>query len=143
MSEQEPEKIKVVDKRRFGSTGEKQGDSDESGFKETPTIEKATQAEAKSSEKDQQAPQLDFSSFAMSLATQTMMMLGQIPHPETGELTVHIEAARQTIDILGMLQEKTEGNLSNEESTLSTEILSSLRMAFVNIKKAQDVSSAS
>lgn len=79
---------------------------------------------------------VDFSSFVISLATQAMMLLGEIENPETKERAVNTEAARQTIDILGMLEDKTRNNLSADEQKLLGDVLASLRMAFVSkVKK--------
>lgn len=78
---------------------------------------------------------LDFRSFIVSLATQALVMLGEVPNPETGQVTMHLEAAQQTIDILGMLQEKTKGNLTAEEDKLLNDILVSVRMAFVKKRR--------
>ncbi len=74
--------------------------------------------------------EVDFASFVISLGTQTLVMLGEIPNPETNLVSVNIEAARQTIEILAMIEEKTEGNLTQEESRLIGEVLAGLRLAF-------------
>lgn len=79
--------------------------------------------------------EVDFSSFVISLATQVVIHLGEIPHPESNQRVENFEAARQTIDILALLEEKTVGNLSQDESHLLKEALTSLRMAFVNKSK--------
>lgn len=81
--------------------------------------------------------EMDFSSFVISLATQAVVLMGEIPHPETGERIENFEAARQTVDILGMLEAKTKGNLTAEETHLIEEALTSLRMAYVaKVKKS-------
>ena len=77
---------------------------------------------------------MDFPSFVVSLATQAMMMMGAMPNPETNQIAENLEGARQTIDILAMLEEKTKGNLSSEESQLMTEVLSSLRLGYVRMR---------
>ena len=74
---------------------------------------------------------VDFSSFVVSLATQALMMIGEIPNPESGLLATNFEAARQTIDILAMLEGKTKGNLTEEEDKLLGEVLASLQIAYV------------
>lgn len=79
--------------------------------------------------------EVDFSSFVISLATQVVIHLGEIPHPESNQRMENLEAARQTIDILALLEDKTVGNLSQDESHLLKEALTSLRMAFVNKSK--------
>ena len=81
-------------------------------------------------------PQEDaFAHFVMSLATSAYMHLGMIAPP--GEETVerNLELARQSIDILGMIAEKTHGNLTAKEEALLQQILSELRLHFVNEQK--------
>ncbi|MFP4169086.1 MAG: DUF1844 domain-containing protein [Desulfonatronovibrionaceae bacterium] len=76
-------------------------------------------------------PRLDFSTFVMSLSSSAMMHLGEIPEPETGSKTENMSMARQTIDLLGMLEEKTNGNLTQDESRLLKDVLFELRMKYV------------
>ena len=79
---------------------------------------------------------VEFSSFLMSLATSALVALGAVPDPETGRIYKHLGAARETIEVLGMLQEKTRGNLTPEEGRMLQEILSDLRMKYVSLAKA-------
>ncbi|HQH28386.1 MAG TPA: DUF1844 domain-containing protein, partial [Oligoflexia bacterium] len=60
-----------------------------------------------------------------------LVLLGEMPNPETNVVSTNLAAAQQTIDILEMLQEKTKGNLSRDEQLLLTEILASLQMSYV------------
>jgi len=82
-------------------------------------------------------PDLDFSSFVLSLATTAQVSLGSIPHPETGQTTRNLSAAKRMIDILGMLAGKTRGNLSEEEQTLLDQVLFNLRMHYVRVMEEQ------
>ncbi|MCH8818989.1 MAG: DUF1844 domain-containing protein [Acidobacteria bacterium] len=75
---------------------------------------------------------MNFSSFLLSLATTGMVHLGEIPEPTTGQKLENLEAASQMIDILGILKEKTEGNLLSEESQLLESLLYELRMKFLS-----------
>ena len=72
-----------------------------------------------------------FSVFLSSLSMQAMMALGEMPHPGTGLAQEDPEQARYLIDVLGLLQEKTQGNLSQEEAGLLDGLLYELRMKFV------------
>lgn len=72
-----------------------------------------------------------FIEFVIMHAQNAALFLGQIPNPKTGEAEVNLDLARMFIDQLEMIQEKTRGNLSNEESTVLRNTLSSLQMAFV------------
>ena len=74
---------------------------------------------------------MDFSLFVLSLANTALMQLGLIKLPNAQDLPKDVHAARQTIDILAMLEEKTRGNLDDEEKKLLVETLFQLRMAFV------------
>lgn len=80
----------------------------------------------------------DFGSFIVSLGTNCMINLGRVEHPETGGTEKDLTAARHTIEILEMLQEKTAGNLDNEEQKLIESLLYDLRSAFVAEKKAKN-----
>lgn len=73
----------------------------------------------------------DFGLFLSSLSMQALMALGEVPHPATGQPHTDLEQARYLIDILGMLQEKTRGNLSPEESAVLEDLLYELRMKYV------------
>ncbi len=76
-------------------------------------------------------PLSDFSTLVVSLATSAMLYLGDIPDPEGGKPTVNLQLARHTIDTLAMLEEKTQGNLSEEEASLLSRFLYDLRVRFV------------
>jgi hypothetical protein len=58
-----------------------------------------------------------------------------VPHPEDQTSCSNLPMAKQTIDILGILQEKTKGNLTGEEERLLSEVIYNLRIAFVNESK--------
>jgi len=92
--------------------------------------------ESKKSDEDV-LPRVDFSTFILSLSHSALMHLGQAPHPETGSVEKSLPMARQTIDLIGMLEEKTRGNLSGEEERLVTQILFDLRMRYVELSKAK------
>jgi hypothetical protein len=78
-------------------------------------------------------PKIDFATFALSLGTSALYHLGLVADPETGQPTgePNVALARQTIDTLEMLQEKTRGNLDTEEAHLLESLLYELRMRFV------------
>ena len=73
-----------------------------------------------------------FAQLVIQQANMAMMLLGKVPHPQTGETVKDTEAAKLFIDQLEMLENKTKGNLSKEESSLLKQSLMSLRMAFVD-----------
>jgi len=99
--------------------------------------EQAARAEAEAGfSLGREAPPIDFSAFVFSLARAALMHLGLEAHPETGRAEVQLEAARETIDVLAMLEEKTRGNLTPEESELIAKMLYTLRMSFVEVSRA-------
>lgn len=79
-------------------------------------------------------PKIDFSSFVLSLYSSGLVQLGKVEDPSTGKKTVHLDLAKHTIDIIAMLEEKTRGNLNEEEQNLLKALLSEIRMAFVEAK---------
>ncbi len=76
-----------------------------------------------------------FVEFVMMQAQNAALFLGQIPNPQTGEGEVNLELARMFIDQLAMIQEKTRGNLSKEETAVLQNTLSNLQMAFVEVSQ--------
>ena len=78
-------------------------------------------------------PPADFRTLVGTLVSQALMYMGAIPDPETGRGIVAPEYAKHSIDLLGMLEEKTRGNLTVEEATELSEVLHELRMRFVKI----------
>ncbi len=78
---------------------------------------------------------MDFSNFVLSLNASAIMHLGDIPDPNTKERNVNLPAAKHTVDILEILQDKTKGNLTDEEQKLIDDVLFSLRMRYVQATK--------
>ena len=76
-----------------------------------------------------------FIEFVMMQAQNAALFLGQIPNPQTGKGEVNLELAQMFIDQLAMIQEKTRGNLTNEEATVLRNTLSNLQMAFVEVSR--------
>src|SRR5437868_13011318 len=76
-----------------------------------------------------------FIEFVMMHAQNAALFLGQIPNPKTGEGEVNLELAKMFIDQLAMIQEKTRGNLTNEESGILRNTLSNLQMAYVEVSR--------
>jgi Domain of unknown function (DUF1844) len=76
-----------------------------------------------------------FIEFVMMQAQNAALFLGQIPNPQTGKGEVNLELAKMFIDQLAMIQEKTRGNLTNEETAVLRNTLSNLQMAFVEVSR--------
>lgn len=80
-------------------------------------------------------PQIDFATFVLSLSHSALMHLGEAPDPETNKVEANLPLAKQNIDILGMLEEKTKGNLDGDEERLLAQVLFDLRMRYVECSK--------
>lgn len=80
-------------------------------------------------------PEMSFSLFVQTLAHQTMMGLGIVPWPDSGLVKVELGLAKETIDIIVMLKEKTKNNLDSEEQLMLDSLLYQLQMAFMDISK--------
>ncbi|MCM8811879.1 MAG: DUF1844 domain-containing protein [Candidatus Omnitrophica bacterium] len=76
--------------------------------------------------------QSEFAFFLSTLSMQAMIALGEIPHPVTRQSQIDLEQARYLIDVLGMLKEKTAGNLNGDEIALLDNLLYELRMQYVS-----------
>ena len=80
-------------------------------------------------------PGVDFATFVLSLSHSALVHLGEAPNPETGGVEKNLPLARQTIDLIAMLEEKTKGNLTGDEERLIGQILFDLRMRYVEQTK--------
>lgn len=87
------------------------------------------------SEDDTAPPDIDFNTFILSLSTSALMHLGKLPGAD--EATVSLAHAKQAIDCIALLEEKTRGNLTGEEERLISEILYDLRLRFIAATKAK------
>ena len=81
-----------------------------------------------------QLPPIDFSTFVISLNSSALVQLGILEEPGTGQKTKNLALAKQTIDILAMLEEKTKGNLNRDEENILKSLLYDLRMLYVKEK---------
>ncbi len=80
-------------------------------------------------------PEITFTTFIVGLSTEALAALGEMPHPATGEHKRDLRAAQQLIDILGILRDKTRGNLDRDEESLFEAILYDLRMKYVELAR--------
>jgi hypothetical protein len=126
MSEHDEERgFTIKDRRRFDDTGNERPEVED----RTPPPEPGP-AEAGGGP----LPTIDFATFVLSLSTSAMVHLGEAPAPD-GSSAKNLELARQTIDILGMLEDKTKGNLSDDEAKLLQQLLCDLRLRYVALTK--------
>ncbi len=114
----------------------------DSDWKEQAQAEKARLSEQESQKAEESGSQqdpnkpVDFTDLVQSLTSQALLYLGAIPEPETGRSIVAPDMAKMSIDMLGVLEIKTEGNLTEEESQLLTTVVRELRLQFVEVSKA-------
>ncbi|MGB7949728.1 MAG: DUF1844 domain-containing protein [Candidatus Binatia bacterium] len=134
--EKEGKGFTVQDRRRFSpETGDALETSEESK-ESTSSGAGENQGESPGeAHTDEALPEINFSTFVISLSTQALMHLGEIPNPLSGKSETDIAVAKQMIDILGMLREKTRSNLDQNEDRLMEDILFDLRMKYVEAVK--------
>lgn len=130
--------FKIVDKRRFDQEGNDKGveqPSKDAGQAVTRSAGSEPDFATVDEAKKGVFPEITFSSFIMSLATQTLVLLGELKPPSGLEMAIDIDAGKQTIDILQVIRDKTKGNLTKEEDDLFEEILHNLRISYVKVTK--------
>jgi hypothetical protein len=76
-------------------------------------------------------PEINLTNFLLSLSTSVLIQLGEVQDPMTHQNEKNLPIAKQTIDLLGMLREKTKGNLTPDEEKLFENLLYDLRMRYV------------
>jgi hypothetical protein len=124
--------FKVMDRRRVDEHGEDRAEA--APHSESGAASPVMESPQTPLEQEVADDSMTFGSFVMSLATQALMQLGQLKAPEGVDLPVNKAAARQTIDLIAMLEQKTKGNLDKDEQRLVEEILHTLRFQFVQSK---------
>jgi|WetSurMetagenome_2_1015567.scaffolds.fasta_scaffold496719_2 hypothetical protein len=143
MEKEKTEKSFVVkDRRMFSETGESRDENQADGAADDadgaatakPEAMDETQKDAETADDDLGYPEINFANFIISLSTSAMFHFGDFADPATGKAEVNLEAAKQTIDIIGMLEEKTKNNLDAEEMRLVQNLLFELRMRYVKEK---------
>jgi hypothetical protein len=121
--QQEKPGFRVTDRRRFAGTTDETATT-EAGESAAPEASRSSAAES--------AP-VTFSTFVLGLSTQALMHLGEIASPLDGKVEQDLPAAKHVIDILGILREKTRGNLEQAEEQLLDAMLYDLRMRYVEL----------
>jgi len=126
----------IKDRRIFSQENLDKTEKAEEKIKE----EKMNEPESKESKKDNAPgdndagaclPEINFPTFIMSLNASALFNLGVLENPATGKKEKNLTLAKQTIDILCLLEEKTRGNLSNDEDLMLKNILYDLRIIYV------------
>jgi len=142
--EEKPKAFKVDDRRRFSAEGELKPEfqgAEQTAPPPQPSARpapgpSASSAAVKASTADPtagggEATEISFATFMVGLSTQALFHLGEMADPQGGAPAVDLPAAQQLIDIIGMIKEKTRGNLDHDEQVLLDAILYELRMKYV------------
>ena len=138
-AEKKEKSFVIKDKRIFDESGDVRKET-ETLTQEKPLETKAEKAQQPPVEKSQEPsteeylPEMNFANFVLSLSTTAMFHFGDFPDPVSRKAEKNLIAAKQTIDILGLLQTKTEGNLDENEKSLLDGLLFELRMRYVKEK---------
>jgi hypothetical protein len=142
MSEEKKDFV-VKDRRRFSQEGEATEEHAEPGAAQEDTSqasaseqenrepETRVQDEAQEEKDETLLPEINFATFVVSLNASALLHLGAIEDPATGKSEKNLPMAKQTIDILCMLEQKTAGNLTKDEENLLKNILYDLRIIYV------------
>jgi hypothetical protein len=88
-----------------------------------------------SHDQEHELPSIDFPTFVLSLSHSALMHLGEAPHPDDGRVERNLPLAKQNIDLLGLLEEKTKGNLTGDEERLLSQVLFDVRMRYLELAK--------
>ena len=142
MSEEKKDFI-VKDRRIFSKEAEQKQDVDQKPETEAAqaaddeSAQRVSQEQPTGEKRDEelQFPEINFPTFVASLNASALVHLGIIDDPATGIKSKNLPMAKQTIDILSMLQQKTEGNLTKEETDMLKNILYDLRITYVKEKE--------
>jgi hypothetical protein len=140
MSEEKKDFV-IKDRRIFSEDRPKQEDDSKQEVPEDATAKAPEDKEhsdqtdsTQDREEDIQLPEINFPTFIFSLNSSALVHLGIIEDPASGQKSKNLAMAKQTIDILGMIEEKTQGNLSHDEASMLKHILYELRMIYVKEK---------
>ena len=131
----EKKEFEVKDRRAFsGDNPESENQDNETGAEsaaDKPQADDGPEIAAAAEGDEPPLPEINFATFVVSLNASALMNLGAIEDPSSGQTNKNLPMAKQTIDILSMLEEKTAGNLTPEETNLLKNILYDLRIIYV------------
>ena len=144
MTSEEEKGFVIKDRRSFDERGGLREEAEEKTDKDIPkkddtaraAAEDATQKAASGQENEAPPPlpEVNFSSLILSLSSSSLLHLGEVPDPQTGEKKKDLALAKHSIDIIAMLKEKTQGNLTDDEQKFIESVLTDLRWRYVKAK---------
>jgi Domain of unknown function (DUF1844) len=152
MAEENQGSFKVTDRRLFNADGTLREDAlieeatpappPEPGAAASPSSAQpqgqfaaATAPELQSEPEDAEPERTMFNEFLMGIASSAFIYLGLVEHPATGRRQVDMTAAKESIEMLVMLREKTKGNLTHGEEKFFDDLLSDLKMQYVSMRR--------
>jgi hypothetical protein len=129
--------FKVEDRRRFSpETGEARPEAESrKPSQDKPESQTVTEQSLEGKATGAALSEINFSTFVISLSTQALVHLGEVANPVSGKIERDLPVAKQMIDILALLKDKTRGNLNENEERLIEEILYDLRIRYVEAVK--------
>jgi len=133
--EKEESGFKVADRRLFTADGDLRTNEPAELASPDGAIPMLGASPGTASEAEEDMP-MTFEALIFSLSTTALLQLGMAPHPETGKQEKDLPGAKQTIDILEMLQQKTRGNLTADEGQQLEECVYDLKMTYVKTLQA-------
>ncbi len=137
MAEEEDKGYTVKDRRFLHMSEEEKAaqQKEEEASKAAGTKSPKEEAGRRTGGPDVPLPEITFPSFLFSMSTAVFVNLGAVADPATGEINRNLPLAKQTIDLLGLLREKTRNNLTKEEEDLFDHLLYDLRMRYIREAK--------
>lgn len=118
---------------------DRRGGNSEAAAKATGPGESSKPVASSESDAAHQAPAfpVTFSSFVISLGSSSLMLMGEKLDPQQQAVPVNLPQAKEIIDLLSVLEEKTKGNLTSEEQTVLRDMLYALRMKYVSLSSGK------
>jgi hypothetical protein len=143
MSKEESQGLVIRDRR---GRGDERGDIPGGAVPGHSTADVSTgrsreSAQASTPEQEPRLP-VTFSSFIFSLGTSALMLMGEQLDPQQAHMPVNLTQAKEIIDILSMLEDKTRGNLTAEEQSVLTDMLYALRMKYVGLASGKETTTS-
>lgn len=134
MEEKKDSGFVIKDKRHSGESSEAEDKTQEDLQAKKEKKQQSEEATGSARDNEQHYPLVNFTNFVLSLSTSALFHFGDFPETEGDKPEKNLPAAKQTIDILDMLHEKTKGNLDKNESDLIQGVLYELKMRYVKEK---------
>ena len=149
MSDHKEEGFKVIDRRPFTAEGEIRKEVVEEQEREAKREEVKEAKAAANAPADGAKPAADapkklpaFENLIRMIGSNAAMVLGAYADPNTGQPMIDPDAARELIDMLDALQQKTKGNLAPEENDMLLDLLGKLKLTYLEVQKAMEAEMA-